>query len=152
MQQLNGMPEDFAQHDLDFGWTDKVAHRIKLSDETPFKQRPWPIHPADIEAVHKHIQELLDTVVIRKSESPFSSPIVVVRKKNGTVRLCIDYRELNLQTIKDAYALPKLEDTCAFRLPVGFRPRLKVWLLSNRSRRGGQTQDSICMPPWVLGI
>ncbi|KAG1925421.1 interleukin-1 receptor accessory protein-like 1-A [Pimephales promelas] len=105
------MPDVFAQHDLDFGRTDKVAHNIKLSDETPFKQRARPIHPQDIEAVRKHIQELLDAGVIRESESPFSSPIVVVRKKNGQVRLCIDYRRLNLQTIKDAYSLPKLEDT-----------------------------------------
>lgn len=44
-------------------------------------------------------------------ESPFSSPIVVVQKKNGAVRLCIDYRKLNLQRVKDVYALPKLEDT-----------------------------------------
>lgn len=110
-QQLNNMPDVFAQHDLDFGRTDKVAHNIKLSDETPFKQRARPIHPQDIEAVRKHIQELLDAGVIRESESPFSSPIVVVRKKNGQVRLCIDYRRLNLQTIKDAYSLPKLEDT-----------------------------------------
>lgn len=64
-----------------------------------------------MEAVRKHIQELLDTGVIRESEFPFSSPIMVLKKKNGTVRLCIDYRKLNLQTIKDAYALPKLEDT-----------------------------------------
>ncbi len=49
--------------------------------------------------------------VIRESESPFSSPIVVVRKKNGDVRLCIDYRKLNLHTIKDAYALPNLEES-----------------------------------------
>lgn len=110
-QQLNNMPDVFAQHDLDFGRTDKVRHHIKLSDESPFKQRARPIHPQDIEAVRKHIQELLDTGVIRESESPFSSPIVVVRKKNGQVRLCIDYRRLNLQTIKDAYSLPKLEDT-----------------------------------------
>lgn len=111
VQQLHSMPEVFAQHDLDFGRTDKVAHRIKLSDETSFKLRPRPIHPADVAAVRKHLQELLDTGVIREPESPFSSPIVVVRKKNGAVRLCINYRELNLQTIKDAYALPKLEDT-----------------------------------------
>lgn len=111
VQQLHSMPEVFAQHDLDFGRTDKVAHRIKLSDESPFKLRPRPIHPADVAAVRKHLQELLDAGVIRESESPFSSPIVVVRKKNGSVRLCIDYRKLNLQTIKDAYALPKLEDT-----------------------------------------
>lgn len=110
-QKLNSMPEVFAQHDLDFGRTDKVKHRIKLSDETSFKHRARPIHPHDIEAVRKHLQELLDAGVIRESESPFSSPIVVVRKKNGQVRLCIDFRKLNLQTVKDAYALPKLEDT-----------------------------------------
>lgn len=119
VQQLHDMPEVFAQHDLDFGRTSKVAHHIKLSDETPFKQRPRPLHPADVEAVRKHIQERLDAGVIWESESPFSSPIVVVKKKNGTVRLCIDYRRLNLQTIKDAYALPKLL-LCAFRIPVVF--------------------------------
>lgn len=112
-KQLNEMPEVFAQHDLDFGWTQKVKHRIKLSDETPFKQRAQPIHPQDFEAVRKHLQELLSSGIIRESESPFSSPIVVVKKKNGNVRLCIDYRKLNLQTIKDAYALPNLEETFA---------------------------------------
>lgn len=63
-----------------------------------------------MDAVRKHLQELLDSGVIRESEFPFASPIVVVRKKDGSVRLCIDFRKLNLQTIKDAYALPKLED------------------------------------------
>lgn len=108
---LNSIPEVFAKHDLDFGSTDKVQHEIKLSDPIAFKQRPRPIHPQDVDAVHQHIQELLESGVIRESNSPFASPIVVVRKKNGTVRLCIDYRRLNAQTIKDAYALPKLEDT-----------------------------------------
>lgn len=48
--------------------------------------------------------------MIRESESPFLSPIVIVRKKNGEIRLCIDYRKLNLQTVKDTYALPNLEE------------------------------------------
>ncbi len=103
---LNSMPEVFSLHDLDYGHTEKVKHQIKLSDETPFKHRARPIHPQDIDAVRKHLQELLEAGVIRESESPFASPIVVVRKKDGTVRLCIDFRKLNLQTIKDAYALP----------------------------------------------
>lgn len=107
---LHSIPEVFSQHDLDFGHTDKVRHHIKLSDETPFKYRARPIHPHDVDAVRKHLQELFDSGVIRESESPFASPIVVVRKKNGSVRLCIDYRKLNLQTIKDAYALPNLEE------------------------------------------
>lgn len=106
---LNSMPEVFAQNDLDYGHTDDVKHHIKLCDETPFKHRARPIHPQDVDAVRKHLQELLAAGIIRESESPFASPIVVVRKKNNSVRLCIDFRKLNSQTIKDAYALPNLE-------------------------------------------
>ena len=93
-----------------FGRTDKVTHQIKLSDETQFKHRPTRIHPQDINTVRKHLQELLESGVIRESNSPFSSPIVVVRKKNGSMWL-YQLQKLNLQTIKDAYALPKLENT-----------------------------------------
>lgn len=110
-QKLSAMPEVFAQHDSDFGRTDKVKHQIKLSDEAPFKHKPRPIRPQDLDAVRRHLQELSEAGVIRESESSFSSPIVVVKKKNGDIRLCVDYRKLNLQTIKDAYALPNLEET-----------------------------------------
>lgn len=110
-QMLSNMPEVFAQSDIDFGCTDKIKHQIKLSDQTPFKHRSRPIRPQDLDAVRQHLRELSEAGVIRESESPFSSPIVVVRKKNGDVRLCVDYRRLNLQTIKDAYALPNLEET-----------------------------------------
>lgn len=116
---LNSMPDVFALHDLDYGHTDQVKHRIKLSDDTPFKHRARPIHPQDVDAVRQHLQELLEAGVIRESESPFSSPIVVVRKKNNSVRLCIDFRKLNSQTIKDAYALPNLEE--AFSVLTGSR-------------------------------
>ncbi len=116
---LNSMPDIFALHDLDYGHTDQVKHRIKLSDETPFKHRVRPIHSHDVDAVRKHLQELLEAGIIRESESPFSSPIVVVRNKNNSVRLCIDFRKLNSQTIKDAYALPNLEE--AFSVLTGSR-------------------------------
>lgn len=109
--KLEDIPEVFSHHDLDFGCTNHVKHHIRLLDDTPFKHRARPIHPQDIEAVRSHLRDLLETGVIRESESPFSSPIVVVRKKNGDVRLCIDYRKLNLHTIKDAYALPNLEES-----------------------------------------
>lgn len=109
--KLQAMSNVFSHHDLDFGCTSHVKHHINLHDSTPFKHRARPIHPQDIEAVRKHLRELLDAGVIRESESPFSSAIVVVKKKNGDIRLCIDYRKLNLQTIKDAYALPNLEES-----------------------------------------
>lgn len=112
-KKLCAMPEVFALHDSDFGRTDKVKHQIKLNDETPFKHRPRPIRPQDLDAVRRHLQELSDAGVIREPESSFSSAIVVVKKKNGDVRLCIDYRKLNLQTIKDGlevWTLPNLEE------------------------------------------
>lgn len=109
--KLNQMPEVFSHHNLDFGCTDQVKHHIKLHDETSFKLRARPIHPRDIEAVRSHLRDLLEADIIRESESPFASPIVVIRKRNGDVRLCIDYRKLNLQTVKDAYALPNLEES-----------------------------------------
>lgn len=103
---LNTFSDVFSHNDFDFGHATKVQHHINLKDETPFKQRSQPIHPHDFKAVKKHLRSLLDAGIIKESESPFFSPIVVVRKKNGDMRLCIDYRKLNLQTIHDAYALP----------------------------------------------
>lgn len=92
-----------------FGCTSQVKH-INLNGNTPFKHRARPIHPQDLEAVRKYLKELLDAGVIWELESSFSSAIVVKRKK-GDIRLCIDYHKLNLQTIKDAYALPNLEES-----------------------------------------
>ena len=63
-----------------------------------------------IEEVRSHIKELLAAGIIRPSHSPFSSNVVLVRKSDGSLRLCIDYRQLNSRTIKDNYALPRIEE------------------------------------------
>ncbi|XP_055017481.1 LOW QUALITY PROTEIN: uncharacterized protein LOC129411251 [Boleophthalmus pectinirostris] len=110
-ERLNSIPEVFALDELSFGHTATVKHHIRLQDDTPFKERSRPIHPSDREAVRQHLRELLDADIIRESESPLASPVVVVKKKNGKIRLCIDYRKLNSRTIKDAYALPNIEET-----------------------------------------
>ena len=101
----------FAQHSLDLGHTDKVKHHIHLNDDIPFKDKYRTIPPSMYEEVRRHIQEMLDMGAIRESESPYSSNVVLAKKKDGTLRFCIDLRRLNSKTIRDSYALPRIEET-----------------------------------------
>lgn len=100
----------FSKTDSDTGDCDMIKHRIDLIDDTPFKQKHRRIPPAMVDEVRKHIEELLSSKVIRKSKSPWASNVVLVRKKNGKLRLCVDYRMLNKKTVKDSYALPRVEE------------------------------------------
>ena len=96
----------FALKDLDLGKTDKVKHSIKLTDYTPFKERYRCIPPHQYEEV-KHLKEMLEIGAISKSKSPWASAVVLVRKKDGSMRFCIDLRKLNSRAVKDAYSLPR---------------------------------------------
>ena len=116
-EQLHQINELLANHadifstgEDDIGFCDKIKHRIDLIDETPFKQKTRRIPPAMISEVRQHIDQLLSTGIIRKSKSPWSSNVVLVRKRNGKLRMCVDYRMFNNRSVKDAYALPKIEE------------------------------------------
>ena len=100
----------FAMGTLDLGRTNLVKHKIELTDYTPIKDRYRRIPPHQYEEVRKHLKEMLDVGAIRRSNSPWASPVVLVRKKDGSLRFCIDLRKLNARTIKDAYSLPRIED------------------------------------------
>ena len=99
----------FSKSDLDMGRTNLVKHHIKLTDPIPFKEAYRRIPPQMYDEVKAHIQEMLDLGAIRPSNSPWASAIVLVRKKDGRLRFCIDLRRLNNRTVKDAYSLPKIE-------------------------------------------
>ena len=88
-----------------------MEHEIKLKDETPFKEPYRRIPPSLIQEVREHLKEMLEIVAIRNSKSPYSSNVVIVRKKDGTIRFCIDYRKLNQRTVSDAHAIPHIDDT-----------------------------------------
>ena len=101
----------FALEKNDLGHTTIVKHKIQLNDYTPFKERYRRVPPHLYEEVQKHLKEMVEIGAIRKSNSPWASAIVLVRKKDGSLRFCIDLRHLNNRTIKDAYSLPRIEET-----------------------------------------
>ena len=99
----------FSTTDMDIGRTNLVKHHIKLTDPFPFKEAYRRIPPQMYDEVKAHIQEMLNLGAIRPSNSPWASAIVLVRKKDGRLRFCINLRRLNNRTIKDAYSLTKIE-------------------------------------------
>lgn len=84
---LHSYESVFSSHDGDLGCTNLIAHEIPLLDETPVRHRYRHVPPSEYDTVN--VQQLLESKVIRKSCSPFASPIVVVRKKDTTIRLCV---------------------------------------------------------------
>ena len=99
----------FSKDDMDMGRTNLVKHHIQLTDPAPFKEAYRRIPPQMYDEVKAHIQEMLDLGAIRPSNSPWASAVVLVRKKDGRLRFCIDLRRLNNRTVKDAYSLPRIE-------------------------------------------
>ena len=92
------------------GWTDRTTHKIEVGNALPTKIPPRKTSFAEKELIESTVTELLHSGKIRPSNSPWASPVVLVRKKDGTLRFCIDYRRLNDVTVKDAYPLPRIED------------------------------------------
>ena len=88
-----------------------TEHFIDTNDNPPFKTAPYKVAPYKLPAVQEEIKEMLDKGVIVPSKSPYSNPIVMVPKKDGTNRMCIDYRKLNEITTKDADRLPRIGQT-----------------------------------------
>ena len=101
----------FALSDLELGKTNLVKHHIPVTNPVPFKDSHTRIPPSQFEPLRKLLKNMEEVGAIRKSNSPWSSSIVLVKKKDGNLRFCIDLRKLNARTVKDAYALPRIEET-----------------------------------------
>ena len=111
MQVFKDYHHIFALDDLELGRMDMVKHVIRLDNKVPFHERYRRIPPHQYEEVKNHLKEMLEIGAIRKSQSPWASTIVLVRKKDGALRFCIDLRKLNARTIKDAQTLPRIEES-----------------------------------------
>ena len=101
----------FAKDDFDLGRAESIDHKINTGDTHPIKQAPRRLPEHMHEEVNKHIDAMLERKVIQPSKSPWSSPIVLAKKKDGSTRFCVDYRRLNEVTIKDAYPLPLIQES-----------------------------------------
>ncbi|GFV09001.1 retrovirus-related Pol polyprotein from transposon 297 [Trichonephila clavipes] len=101
----------FSRNSSDIGHTTVTQHRIDTADHPPIKQHPRRLPFAKQEEVGTLLREMQENDIIEPSSSPWASPIVLVRKKDGSTRFCVDYRKLNDVTKKESYPLPRIDDT-----------------------------------------
>ena len=91
------------------GTTDLAQHHIKLTSDEPVWSRPYPVPYSMRESLKKDIADMIKMGVIRESDSPYASPVVVVKKKDNTNQVCVDYRKLNKLTVIDPEPMPTAE-------------------------------------------
>ena len=101
----------FSDGSDDIGRTSLTSHKIDTGDQKPIKQPPRRLPLAKVDIAQKAIKEMHEQGVVEPSNSPWMSPIVLVKKKDGTQRFCVDYRKLNEVTRKDSYPLPRIDTT-----------------------------------------
>ena len=92
------------------GRTIEIRHKIHTENQRAIRQKPYRIPPALKEDVVKELNEPLENGIIEKSNSEWASPIVIVKKKDGSNRIYVDYRKLNAQTKFDAYPMPRIDE------------------------------------------
>ena len=110
-EKLTEYSDVFSKDETDLGKTHIVKHEIETGDARPIKQRARRLPFAQEEELTKLVEDLVTRKLVEPSSASWSSPVVMVRKKNGSYRLCVDYRRLNDVTIKDAYPLPIIDTT-----------------------------------------
>ena len=93
------------------GVTRRIQHRVLTGDHPPLASFPYRTSNVENETIDKEVAEMLKNNVAKPSKSPWSSPVVLVKKKDGSTRFCIDYRKLNKITKRDVYPLPRIDDT-----------------------------------------
>lgn len=103
----------FSRDRLDCGEAKNVIHRIRLKDEKPFRLPYRRVSPSDYQKLRQTLEEMEERGIIRKSSSEWASPLVLVWKPSGELRICTDFRWLNQRTEKDAYPLPHQADALA---------------------------------------
>ena len=103
-------PEVFSLHNEDLGFCDQIRHTITTTMDKPVYLAHCTIPPQLQGEVHKCLDTWLQQGIIRPLQSPYASQVVIVQKKTGEIRLCMDYRKLNSITVRDAFPLPRIDE------------------------------------------
>jgi hypothetical protein len=111
VEVLRSKLKAFASHPKKTPTTPLTSHYIDTGQHRPINVPPYRTGPAQKEEIDKLVQDMLDNNVIRPSKSPYSSPVLLVKKSDGSYRFCVDYRKLNAITKRDVYPLPRIDDT-----------------------------------------
>lgn len=111
MNVLTDSQAVFSKGECDVSASSLPAHKIELLNNTPIYQRPRRFPAPIAEEIERQCQGLMNLGVIEASASPWSSPVVPIRKKDGSLRLCVDYRALNRVTKPDKFPMPNLTDS-----------------------------------------
>ena len=104
------MKDAFAKDKYDIGSIDELKMKIDLKDDEPVRRSYVSIPKPLYKQVRDHVEDMLARGWVRQSHSSYSSPIVCARNKDGTLRMCIDYRRLNNKTVPDSQPIPKVQD------------------------------------------
>jgi hypothetical protein len=99
-----------AKSQTEIGRTTEIKHRIYTGNAMPIAQKPYRTNPENAKFLNEELKRMETNKIIRPSYSPWASPVVIVGKKGGDKRLCVDYRKLNAVTKIDAYPLPRIDD------------------------------------------
>ena len=111
VKMLSEEEESFSKGDSDIGCAQDLQMELKLHDPAPVQHTYRSIPRHLYEEVKAYIEDLLNRGFITQSSSPYSSSVVCVRKKDNSLRLCIDYRQLNSKTVPDRHPLPRVQET-----------------------------------------
>eukprot|EP00731_Ephydatia_muelleri_P023738 Em0016g9a len=108
---LHRFSDVISLSDSDIGRTEMIQHHINTENAKPVKQAPRRLPFHHLKEVKKLVESMLDNNVIEPSNGPWASPIVLVKKKDGSTRFCVDFRQLNSVTRKDAHPIPRIDET-----------------------------------------
>ena len=110
--QLKKLIQSFTHIFRKNGRTTMVRHQINLMpDSKAINSPPYRVAPVKRKIIEENIKEMMEQGIVEPSKSPWASPVVLAPKKDGSIRFCVDYRKLNSITTRDAYPIPRIDDT-----------------------------------------